>query len=232
MGLVISRPSIATDPADFAISPPTMRNSVVFPHPLGPKRATSSPSSNWKLASSKATTGSSAVQPISSTWKTLRTFLITPNAITVLAVAFVVPKICFAETRGARLRRPLRAASCVSRGISYGILGVKCRRDGSSWSHEAARTLRVGKSGGTHVSTVDRTRAGGCRHRHVPRPPARAGAGARPQIRPRFHKFGAPCAVVRRTRQRLLQGRRLECHHYAVEGDRGCDPNRRNRRRR
>src|SRR5215472_5362318 len=97
MGLVISRSSIATDPADFAISPPTMRNSVVFPHPLGPKRATSSPSSNWKLASSKATTGSSAVQPISSTWKTLRTFLIAPNAITVLAVAFVVPETCFAE---------------------------------------------------------------------------------------------------------------------------------------
>src|SRR6516165_1411051 len=48
MGLVISRPSIATDPADFAISPPTMRNSVVFPHPLGPKRATSS--SSPKLA--------------------------------------------------------------------------------------------------------------------------------------------------------------------------------------
>src|SRR5262245_1166611 len=70
-----------TEPAVLPISPPTMRNSVVLPQPLGPSSATSSPASNLKLASSSATTGSDARVRASLPGKTLRTFSLTPNAI-------------------------------------------------------------------------------------------------------------------------------------------------------
>ena len=60
----------------------------------------------------------------------------------------------------------------------------------------------------------------------------RAGAGARPQVRARFHQPGPACAVVRGARQGLLQRRRPQRHHHAVEGHGGRDPDRRHRRRR
>src|ERR1700757_5269517 len=72
---------MVTEPEVLAISPATIRSSVVLPQPDGPSSAISSPRSKLKLASSSATTGSVAREPSSPTGNTLRTFLIVPNAI-------------------------------------------------------------------------------------------------------------------------------------------------------
>jgi NitT/TauT family transport system substrate-binding protein len=83
--------------------------------------------------------------------------LITPNAITVLAVAFVLPETCL------RKRAEPIAATAASGvlSIAWNILWYFVRQIQPGRLVCVARsraTLLVGKSGGTHVSTVDRTR--------------------------------------------------------------------------
>ena len=66
----------AHDAGVAAVKPPTMRSNVVFPQPLGPSSATSSPRSKRHETSSSATT--SASRRLSEE-KTLRTCSTTPN---------------------------------------------------------------------------------------------------------------------------------------------------------
>ena len=73
------------------------------------------------------------------------------------------------------------------------------------------------------VST-DRTYDRSCGHRNLPADHGCPGAGARSQVRARFHQPGPACAVVRRARQGIFQGRRPQRDDHAVEGHSGRDP--------
>ena len=75
-----------------------MRSSVVLPQPLGPSSETSSPCSNWKAGIVERHHRLERGRAELVDRKTLRTFLITPNAINPSAAA-IGPKLALRNVR-------------------------------------------------------------------------------------------------------------------------------------